>query len=273
MKIESFIQTDAAVNPGNSGGALVNTRGELIGINTAIASQTGSYTGYSFAVPISIVSKVVADLKEYSVVQRAVLGVQIADINDELAKEKNLKTLKGAYIVAVQENSSAADANLKEGDIIISINNQTVNSVAELQEQVSRYRPGNDIKVNYIRDNKTQSVIIKLKNRSGNTNVIKIADNSILGATFKEIDKHIVEKFRLNSGIQIDTIDKNGALAKAGLKKDFIILKVNSQPIHSEKDLTTIVNQTINANDQDRALFITGIFTNGQIAHFAVNLE
>ncbi|MEE1089990.1 MAG: Do family serine endopeptidase, partial [Paludibacteraceae bacterium] len=273
MKIESFIQTDAAVNPGNSGGALVNTRGELIGINTAIASQTGSYTGYSFAVPISIVSKVVADLKEYSVVQRAVLGVQIADINDELAKEKNLKTLKGAYIVAVQENSSAADANLKEGDIIISINNQTVNSVAELQEQVSRYRPGNDIKVNYIRDNKTQSVIIKLKNRSGNTNVIKIADNSILGATFKEIDKHIVEKFRLNSGIQIDTIDKNGALAKAGLKKDFIILKVNSQPIRSEKDLTTIVNQTINANDQDRALFITGIFTNGQIAHFAVNLE
>jgi S1-C subfamily serine protease len=103
--------------------------------------------------------------------------------------------------------------------------------------------------------------------------VIKIADNSILGATFKEIDKHIVEKFRLNSGIQIDTIDKNGALAKAGLKKDFIILKVNSQAIRSEKDLTTIVNQTINANDQDRALFITGIFTNGQIAHFAVNLE
>ncbi len=273
MKIESFIQTDAAVNPGNSGGALVNTRGELIGINTAIASQTGSYTGYSFAVPISIVSKVVADLKEYSVVQRAVLGVQIADINDKLAKEKNLKTLKGAYIVAVQENSSAADAGLKEGDIITNINNQTINSVAELQEQVSRYRPGNDIKVNYIRNDKTQSVIVTLKNRSGNTNVVKIADNSILGATFKEIDKHTAEKFRLNTGIQIDTIDRNGALAKAGLKKDFIILKVNSQPIRSEKDLTTIVNQTINADDQNRALFITGIFTNGQIAHFAVNLE
>ena len=273
MKIESFIQTDAAVNPGNSGGALVNTHGELVGINTAIASQTGSYTGYSFAVPTSIVSKVVADLKEYSVVQRAILGVQIADITNELAKEKNLSTLKGAYIAGVQDNSSAADAGLKEGDIITAINNQTVNSVAELQEQVSRYRPGNDIKVNYIRNDKTQSVIVKLKNRSGNTNVVKIADNSILGATFKEIDKHIAEKFRLKSGIQIDTIDKNGALAKAGLKKDFIILKVNGQPIRSEKDLTTIVNQTINANDQDRALFITGAYTNGQIAHFAVNLE
>jgi Do/DeqQ family serine protease len=273
MKIESFIQTDAAVNPGNSGGALVNTRGELVGINTAIASQTGSYTGYSFAVPTSIVSKVVADLKEYAVVQRAVLGVQIADITDQLAKEKNLKTLKGAYIVSVQEGSSAADANLREGDIITAINGQNIGSVAELQEQISRYRPGNDVKVNYIRSNKNESVIVKLKNRSGNTNVVKIADNSILGATFKEVDKAVADRFRLTSGIQIATIDKNGALAKAGLKKDFIILKVNGQPIRSEKDLTTIVNQTINAADHDRALFITGAYTNGDIAHFAVNLE
>lgn len=273
MKIESFIQTDAAVNPGNSGGALVNTRGELIGINTAIASQTGSYSGYSFAVPTSIVSKVVADLKEYSVVQRAVLGVQIVDINDDFAKEKELKTLKGAYIMSVQENSSAADANLKEGDIITGINEQTVNSVAELQEQVSRYRPGDNIKINYIRNEQAQSVIATLKNRSGNTNVIKIADTNILGATFKEVDNHIVEKFRLRSGIQIESIDKNGALAKAGLKKDFIILKINGQPVNNEKELTTIVNQTINAADQERVLFITGIYTNGQIAHFAVNLE
>ena len=273
MKIESFIQTDAAVNPGNSGGALVNTRGELVGINTAIASQTGSYTGYSFAVPTSIVSKVVADLKEYSVVQRAVLGVQIADITNELAQEKNLTTLKGAYIAGVQDNSSAADAGLKEGDIITAVNGHNINSVAELQEQVSRYRPGNDIKINYIRNDKKQSVIVTLKNRSGNTNVVKIADNNILGATFKEIDQQVAEKFRLNSGIQIATIDRNGALAKAGLKKDFIILKVNGQPIRTEKDLTTIVNQTINAADHDRALFITGAYTNGEIAHFAVNLE
>lgn len=273
MKIESFIQTDAAVNPGNSGGALVNTRGELVGINTAIASQTGSYTGYSFAVPTSIVSKIVADLKEFSVVQRAVLGVQIVDINDELAKEKNIKILKGAYIVSVQENSSAADANLKEGDIITGINGQTINSVAELQEQVSRYRPGNDIKISYIRNEETKSVIVTLKNRSGNTNIVKVADATILGATFKEVDSQITEKFRLKSGIQIKTIDKNGALAKAGLTKDFIILKINGQSVRNEKDLTMIVNQVSNANDQERALFITGIFTDGQIAHFAVNLE
>ena len=273
MKIESFIQTDAAVNPGNSGGALVNTRGELVGINTAIASQTGSYTGYSFAVPTSIVSKVVADLKEYAVVQRAVLGVQITDINNELAKEKNLKTLKGAYIAGVQEGSSAADANLREGDIITAINGQAVGSVAELQEQISRYRPGNDVKVNYIRSGKNESVIVKLKNRSGNTNVIKIANNSILGATFKPIDKATANRFHLNYGIQIDTIDKNGTLGKAGLQKDFIILKINGQIIHSEKDITTIINQTINASEHDRALFITGAYTNGDIAHFAVNLE
>lgn len=273
MKIESFIQTDAAVNPGNSGGALVNTRGELVGINTAIASQTGSYTGYSFAVPTSIVSKVVADLKEYSVVQRAVLGVSIADITDELAKEKKLSTLKGAYIGGVQENSSAADAKLKEGDIICGINNVKVGSVAELQEQVSRYRPGDKIKVDYIRDGKDFSCVVSLKNRSGNTNIVRNTDTSILGATFRTVDEKIRNNFRLSTGIQIDTIDKNGVLAKAGLTKDFVILKVNGQVINSEKDLTAMVNSAINAGDQERALFITGIYPNGKIAHFAVNLE
>lgn len=142
MKIELFIQTDAAVNPGNSGGALVNTRGELVGINTAIASQTGSYTGYSFAVPISIASKVVADLKEFGVVQRAVLGVEIRDINDEFAKEKKLTLLNGAYVVNVVENSSAQDAGIEPGDIITNINGTKVKSVAQLQEQIGRYRPG-----------------------------------------------------------------------------------------------------------------------------------
>lgn len=273
MKIESFIQTDAAVNPGNSGGALVNTRGELVGINTAIASQTGSYAGYSFAIPTSIVSKVVADLKEYSVVQRAVLGVQIADINDQLAKEKQLPTLRGAYIASVQDNSSAHDAKLKEGDIITAINNINIASVAELQEQIGRYRPGDQITLTYIRDNKTQTTTVNLKNRSGNTNIIKNADTTILGATFGEVDTRLSQKYRLNAGIQITDIDRNGPLAKAGINKNFIILKINGQIIRSEKDLTAIVNQTINASDRDRALFITGIYPDGKIAHFAVNLE
>lgn len=273
MKIESFIQTDAAVNPGNSGGALVNTRGELVGINTAIASQTGSYTGYSFAVPTSIVSKVVADLKEYSVVQRAVLGVQIADITDALAKEKKISTLNGVYVAEVQNGSSAADAGLKKEDIIISINSVKVKSVAELQEQISRYRPGNDVSIEYVRNGKTNTAVVKLKNRSGNTNIVKNADSSILGATFREVDDSLRQRYRLTAGIQIADIDKNGALAKAGLTKGFIILKVNGQIIRSERDLTAIVNQTVNANDQERALFITGAYPNGNIAHFAVNLE
>lgn len=273
MKIESFIQTDAAVNPGNSGGALVNTRGELVGINTAIASQTGSYAGYSFAVPTSIVSKVVADLKEYSVVQRAVLGVSIADITNELAKEKKLPTLQGAYVASVQEGSSADDARLKEGDIITAINGVAVNSVAKLQEQIGRYRPGNEVSVTYMRNEKSTTVTVKLKNKSGNTNIIKNADTTILGATFDEVDSDISRRYRLNAGIQIASIDRNGALAKAGLTKGFIILKVNGQLIRSERDLTAVVNQTINASDRDRALFITGIYQNGEIAHFAVNLE
>lgn len=273
MKIESFIQTDAAVNPGNSGGALVNTRGELVGINTAIASQTGSYSGYSFAIPTSIVSKVVSDLKEYSVVQRAVLGVQIADINDQLAKEKDLTTMRGAYVAGVQEGSSAYDAKIKEGDVITAINGVNVTSVAELQEQVGRYRPGDKISITFLRNAKSQTVVVNLKNRSGNTNIIKNADTKILGATFAEVDSRISQKYRLNAGIQIASIDRNGALAKVGIEKGFIIIKVNGQLIRSEKDLTAIVNQTVNASDRDRALFITGIHPNGDIQHYAVNLE
>lgn len=273
MKIESFIQTDAVVNPGNSGGALVNTRGELVGINTAIASQTGSYSGYSFAVPTSIVSKVVADLKEYSVVQRAVLGVQIVDITDEFAKEKNLSTLRGAYVASVQEGSSAEDAKLKEGDIITAINGVEIKSVAQLQEQIGRYRPGNVISVTYMRK-QTQAVAnVKLKNRSGNTNIIKNADTTILGATFGPVDSNISKKYRLTAGLQITTIERNGILEKSGLSKGFIILKVNGQIMRSDADLTAVVNQTINASDRDRALFITGIYPNGNIAHYAVNLE
>lgn len=273
MKIESFIQTDAVVNPGNSGGALVNTRGELVGINTAIASQTGSYSGYSFAVPTSIVSKVVADLKEYSVVQRAVLGIQIVDITDELAKEKNLPTLRGAYIVNVQEGSSAEDAKLKDGDIITAINGVEVNSVTQLQEQIGRYRPGNEISVTYIRKQNPSVTKVKLKNRSGNTNIIKNADTKILGATFGPVDTGVSKKYHLTAGLQITSIERNGILEKAGMSKGFIILKVNGQIVRSESDLTAIVNQTINASDRDRALFVTGIYPNGNIAHYAVNLE
>lgn len=273
MRIESFIQTDAAVNPGNSGGALVNTKGELVGINTAIASTTGAYTGYSFAIPTSIVNKVVNDLKTYSVVQRAVLGIQVAEITDKLQKEKDLETLQGVYIISINENGAAKDANLKEGDIITSINDIKISSVAQLQEQISKCRPGDYIKVDYIRGRYHNSVNIKLKNSSGNTNIIKLSDNNILGAKFKPVDSKIKNRYNLQYGLQISELESNSILSKEGIKKDFIILKVNGNKIYDERDLTNIINQTINAEDQDRVLFISGINPSGKIYHYAIKLE
>ena len=273
MKIESFIQTDAAVNPGNSGGALVNTKGELVGINTAIASQTGSYAGYSFAVPTSIVSKVVADLKDFGVVQRAVLGIQITDIDDKLAKDKNLKTLAGAYVGSVSEASAAKNAGIKEGDIIIGINNVTIKSVAQLQEQIGRYRPGDKIEVTFIRNNTTTKIVVELKNRAGNTGIVKVVDLSSLGAKFEPISDKLKYKFRINNGIQIAQLDKNGKFAKSGMKEGFIILKINNITISNEKDIEQAYSEAINSEANEKVLFITGAYGNGQIAYYAINLQ
>ena len=236
MKIESFIQTDAAVNPGNSGGALVNTRGELVGINTAIASQTGSYAGYSFAVPTSIVSKVVGDLKEFGVVQRAVLGIQIADIDAAFAKEHNLSTLAGAYVAGVLDNGSASKAGLKKGDIITSINNVNINSVSQLQEQVGRYRPGDNSSITYLRDKKSTTTTVELTNRAGNTDVVKASDLELLGATFNPVPDQLKSKFRLKGGLQITHLERNSILAKAGIQKGFIVLKINNVPISRSEE-------------------------------------
>lgn len=272
MKIESFIQTDAAVNPGNSGGALVNTRGELVGINTAIASQTGSFAGYSFAVPSSIVSKVVSDIRQYGVVQRAVLGVEIRDINTELSREKNLKTLDGAYVANVVENGAAAKAGVKAGDIIKNVNGVNVRSVAELQEQVGRYRPGDNIYIEVLRDNSTKRLQVELKNRQGNTDILSSQSTSdILGATFKKTDTKTAESLRLSYGIQIDTLSK-GKLQSAGIKSGFIILKVNNQNIETTEDMQLAVDHALNKNEKEKALFISGVYPNGKVAHYAVDL-
>jgi Do/DeqQ family serine protease len=173
FKIESFIQTDAAVNPGNSGGALVNTRGELVGINTAIASPTGSFTGYSFAVPSVIVQKVAADIIEHGVVQRAILGVSLADLTAEIAKEYGIKDISGVFVAGVIEGGAAEKANIMRGDRIIAINDVKVNTVAELQEQISRFRPNDQISVKANRDNKTLHINVILRNKDGGTDVVK----------------------------------------------------------------------------------------------------
>ncbi|NDV47403.1 Do family serine endopeptidase [Paludibacter sp. 221] len=272
MKIESFIQTDAAVNPGNSGGALVNTRGELVGINTAIASSTGAFTGYSFAVPSSIVSKVVSDIKEYGVVQRAILGVSISDINNELAKEKKLKTMQGAYVGSVMEKSAAENAGIKEGDVITNVNGVAVNSASELQEQVGRYRPGDIIYVEVLRDNKTKKLQVELKNRQGNTDIISpqvVAE--ILGAKFKEVDQKTAEKLRLNYGVQVESVSK-GKFYDNGIRQGYIILKINSQTIRTPEDVQKALDQAMNNDEQEQVLFIAGAYPNGKVAHYAINL-
>lgn len=272
MKIESFIQTDAAVNPGNSGGALVNTKGELVGINTAIASQTGSYAGYSFAVPVSIVSKVVADLKEFGVVQRAVLGIQIRDISDDFAKEKKLTTLNGVYVEAVIAKGSAQIAGIKEGDVITAVNEVVVKSVSELKEQVGRYRPGDKISITYVRGGKTQQTKVELKNRSGNTDIVKIVDISALGVTFQAVPTQLKYQFNLSNGLQIKTIDRNGKMAKAGIEKGFIVLKINHRVISSTEDVSQVYGEAL-ASDDEKVLFVTGVYPNGRVSHYAVALD
>lgn len=273
MSIESFIQTDAAVNPGNSGGALVNTRGELVGINTAIASRTGSYSGYSFAVPTSIVQKVVADIKQYGTVQRAVLGVQIQNITDELAKEKNLATLDGVYVDDVVEMSSAAVAGIKKGDIITKINSTPVKSASELQEQIGRYRPGDKVQVELIRDKKTQTLEAILKNRQGTTEVVKgNSDIDVLGVKFGEISEKTRRSLGISYGLQVKELQK-GKMQTAGVKQNFIILKVNNMPIRSEKDMESVFNAAQQNSEREKVLFIAGVYPNGQVAYYAVNLS
>lgn len=273
MKIESFIQTDAAVNPGNSGGALVNTRGELVGINTAIASQTGSYAGYSFAIPVSIVSKIVADLKEFGEVQRAILGVSISDLTDQLTKEKNIKTLEGAYVKEVSDNSAAKEAGIKEGDIIIGVNETKIKSVSELTEQIARYSPGDKITVTILRDNNQKKVAIELKNKKGSIDKIKSVGVQDLGASFEEISDKQIGKLIIKSAVQVVALTKNGKFEKAGMQKDFIILKINNKFIKEVADIDLVVKAVENSMDKDNVLFISGIYPNGKSAYYAINLQ
>ena len=273
LKIESFIQTDAAVNPGNSGGALVNTRGELIGINTAIASQTGTYAGYAFAVPVSIVQKVVSDIRQFGVVQRAVLGVQMGDITDKLAKEKNLKTLEGAYVGEVVQGSAAEKAGIKKEDVIIKINDVNIKSSAQLQEQVGRYSPGDKITVTVLRDNKQVTMKAELQNRQGNTGIVSSTDSNVdnLGVEFKEVDAKLKEKFQLEYGLEVKSVTK-GKFQEAGIKPGFIIVKINNSPIREAKDIETLLDEAINTSDKFKVLNIAGIYPNGRITYYAINL-
>jgi len=272
IPIESFIQTDAAVNPGNSGGALVNTRGQLVGINTAIASQTGTYAGYAFAVPVSIVQKVVADIRKYGVVQRAVLGIKIGNITDELAKTKNLKTMEGAYVDTVFQQSAAKNAGMKAGDIINNVNGVPVQSASELQEQIGRYHPGDKITVSILRDNKVQKLNVELKNSQGNTGIVSAqSGDEELGGTYKEISDKTKEDLGVDYGVEVKSLSK-GKLADQGIKPGFIILKINNQPVRTASDIQEAYNEAMNNGDQEKVLLIAGLYPKGKITYFAINL-
>jgi Do/DeqQ family serine protease len=245
IPIESFIQTDAAVNPGNSGGALVNTKGELVGINTAIASQTGSYSGYSFAVPVNLVEKVMRDLIDYGVVQRGYLGVQINDITQEIKTKNNLPSTKGVFVAKVVEDGSADKAGINDGDVILKIGTKEVNSVASLQEEIGKRRPGDKVSIT-VRTKKGEEEIkeLILRNKEGETKLIskeEISKNAALGATFTELTDKEKKELNITYGVKIKSIQA-GKLKSIGLTEGMVISKVNNEPIESVEQLTTKLN-------------------------------
>jgi len=266
-RIEAFIQTDAAVNPGNSGGALVNLKGELVGINTAIASPTGAFAGYSFAVPATLVKKVIFDLKDFGAVHRPLLGIRISDVNAELAEAKDLNVLKGVYVASVGEASSAFDAGLEAEDVIIAIDGKKVTNTSQLQEQVAMNSPGDKIEVTYIRAGKTKTTIATLKNALNTTAVVKAETAKsfkVEGAILAPVDNEVKQKLNIDEGLQIQDI-ASGKWKDAGIEKGFIVTKIDRQPIGSMQELTAALN-----NARGEGILIEGIYPNGEKAYYGL---
>ncbi len=266
MAIESFIQTDAAVNPGNSGGALVNTRGEVIGINTAIASPTGSFSGYSFAVPANIAQKVAQDLMTYGEVQRALLGVTIQEIDAQKAQSLKLKKPEGVFVAGVADGGAAKEAGVRESDVIIKIDDETVNSVPDLQSRVAQHRPGDSIKLTLVRDGSEKEIVATLRNMRGTTGIVKGSDSELLGAELVPISDSEARQMGIRYGLRVSSI-ADGKLKEAGVRKGFIITKANRVPLTSVRDFQQVV---ASASD---GLFLAGVYPNGQVRYFAIDLQ
>lgn len=263
-RIESFIQTDAAVNPGNSGGALVNATGELIGINTAIITQSGRYEGYSFAIPSNLVAKVIADLTEYGIVQRGLLGVFIDEITPKEADELRLKEVAGVLITQVGSGSGADDAGLKKNDVIISINGILTPSLPKMQEQIGRLRPGNQVMVGYYRDGQLDSTQVILKNKSNTTTLINAIDDRLLmdiGFEIRELTP--IEKKRLKtSGVRVHSIYRNSLIDQTNMDPGFIITKINDKPI---SDIATFLDTLKKINKE---IVLEGIYEGFEKSYF-----
>ena len=274
--VESFIQTDAAINQGNSGGALVNTSGELVGINAMLYSQTGSYSGYGFAIPTTIMNKVVADIKQYGNVQRAFLGIQGQDVRPYLdmqkedGKELDLGTNEGVYVAKVDDDGAGAAAGLKAGDVITAIDGKKLTKMAELQEMMAGKRPGDKVSITFLRNKKSSTVNVVLKNAQGNTNVVKTADLDILGANFREITAAQKSQLNTNYGLEVIKVN-NGAMKDAGIAKGFIIQRANDQTIRTLDELQKVVKEA--STSKDPVLYIQGIYPTGKKGYFAVVLS
>jgi serine protease Do len=270
--VESFLQTDAAVNPGNSGGALVNTRGELIGINTAIQSRTGAFAGYSFAVPSSIAKKVSKDIIEFGHVQRAFIGVRIEEVTQDVAKEKGLKEVAGVFVSSLSEGGAAAESGMESGDVIQKIDEHPVNNVPQLQEQVSRYRPGDKVKVTVWRGGKQQVVDVTLRNRSGRAELedFKAAESGptvqSLGATFGSLSPEDKAKLRISGGAKVLDLQQ-GKFKSIGLQKGFIITRIDGQSINSPQDLESVLQ-----NKAGSYIEIRGYYANGMEAMYGFRM-
>ena len=266
--IESFIQTDAAVNRGNSGGALVNPNGELIGINAAIASANGYYTGYSFAIPVNLVKKVYQDLKEHGEVHRAFLGVMFNDIDGKLAEEKGLKDTRGVYVAEVVQDGPAQKAGVKAGDIVLAIDDTPINSSSELQEVIATKNSGEKVKISLIRDNKNVELNVVLKEKSEQANIAHKNTKELfnqLGATLRQVPSDLRNKLSLKYGLQVESL-REGILSSAGIKKGFIILKVDNKPVRSADELQSILQA------KEGGILIEGIYPNGMRAYYGFGL-
>jgi serine protease Do len=272
LSIESFIQTDAALNPGNSGGALVNLKGELIGINSAIYSNTGSYSGFSFAIPTTIVKKVMADIRQYGTVQRAVLGASVRELDSKIAKEKDITAVKsGLLIASVNDMSTAKELGLQEDDVITAINGVNVANHAQLVEQLNKFRPGDKVTVTYYRNNKKIEKTATLRNQTGSTSITKKGDFSELGCAFMKLTAETKTRLGISNGVQVKGL-KAGAIRDAGVKEGFIITAVNDVPVNSSEDVEQVYNSVMKDSDEYKALILYGVYPTGKKYTYAVNL-
>lgn len=274
--IDHLVQTDAAINPGNSGGALVNAQGELVGINSMLYSQTGSYSGYGFAIPTAIMNKVVDDLKKYGSVQRAMLGITGSDVlnyinsQKEDGKDVDLGTNEGVYVNKVEDDGAAAEAGMVKGDVLTMIDGKQITKTAEMQEVLAGKRPGDKVTITYLHNKNKHTKTVTLKNSQGTTEIVKPADLDVLGGNFREVTEAQKKQLGISYGVEVVKVAK-GALQNAGVARGFIIQKVNDTPVKTIDELQKLVKSA--STSKDPVLYVQGVWPTGKKAYFAIPLD